>query len=156
MAKQVRPPHQIYQFVGEIAKSANFGFCALPMNRIITKTKYAIQALASWTSTRTFRLQKKTSTFLHWHVVTCNGVSNENATTGLVNHSPRSTPSLIDQIHHVTYVSPSEEIGHASRSSRLSRANARTTISLATVERLQDPRASCLSQQQRPVCGLLA
>jgi hypothetical protein len=51
--------HLTHQSVGNMAKSANFGFCALPMNRIITKTKYAIQALASWTSTRTFRLQKK-------------------------------------------------------------------------------------------------
>jgi len=30
--------HQ-FQFVGEMAKSAKFGFCALPMNRIITKAK---------------------------------------------------------------------------------------------------------------------
>jgi hypothetical protein len=143
-------------FVGKMAKSANFGFCALPMNRIITKAKERHPGLGKLDVHAHVSTSKKTSKFLHWRVVTCDGVSNENATTGLVNHSPRSTPSLIDQIHHVTYVSPSEEIGHASRASRLSRANARTTISLATVERLQDPRASCLSQQQRPVCGLLA
>jgi hypothetical protein len=28
-----------HQSVGKMAKSANFGFCALPMNRIITKAK---------------------------------------------------------------------------------------------------------------------
>jgi hypothetical protein len=59
---------------------------------------------------------------------------------------------LIDPTHHVTVITPSEKLGHASR---FSRANARTTISLATVEHFQDPGASCQSQQQRPVCGVL-
>jgi hypothetical protein len=85
-----RLAHQ-FVCVGNMAKSADFGFCALPTNRIITKAKpnHASHLLGlSRLDVYAHVSASETLEILHWRALWEWNWS-EHATTDLVNRSPR-------------------------------------------------------------------